>query len=135
MGDRELRDEIEVLYGQLKAERAKADAPQDEVLARARTALKDELAELTERRKTLEARLAELQTLRRERKRETATAKSELADARSEIAEREPLGNPLAESRSNWELEPDTNPGCAPAVLLLAGGALSTLAWWLRSGG
>ena len=63
MSDRALRDEIEVLYGELKRERAKADAPLTEELSKARTKLQEEIAELTERRRALKARVEELETL------------------------------------------------------------------------
>lgn len=130
MSDRELRDEIEVLYGQLKAERAKADAPLAEELAKARQALVTEVAELKVRKQRLRERLEELARLEDELETGTAAAKRELSKARSEIAARQPLGNPLDESYSNWET-PAQNGGCAMGVVLLTCGALSALGWWL----
>lgn len=132
MSDRELRDEIEVLYGQLKHERAIADAPLDEELAKARTALQNEIAELKDRKLALEARIAELEALKPNRERETSKAKRELSKARSEIAERQPLGDPLAESRSNWERPADPNSsGCAVGVWVILCVGMSALGWWL----
>ncbi len=132
MSDRELRDEIEVLYGQLKQERAIADARLDEELAKARTALQNEIAELKDRKIALKARLAELESLKPARERETSKAKRELSKARSEIAERQPLGDPLAESRSNWEVPADPNSsGCAVGVWVILCFGMSALGWWL----
>jgi hypothetical protein len=131
MSDRELRDEIEVLYGQLKHERAIADAPQDAELAKARTALQNEIAELKERKLALEARRAELDSLKRERQLDTSKARHTLSRARSVISNLQPLGDPLAESRSNWEVQPDANPGCAVGVWVIACVGLSALGWWL----
>lgn len=130
MSDRELRDEIEVLYGQLKAERAKADAPLAEELAKARQALVTEVAELKVRKQSLRERLEELSRLKDELETGTAAARRELSKARSEIAARQPLGNPLHESYSNWET-PAQNGGCAMGVVLLTCGAVSALGWWL----
>lgn len=130
MSDRELRDEIEVLYGELKATRAMAGAPVAEELAQARTELQHEILELTGRRRALRARLEELERLKADREAETATAKGELAKARASIAQRQPLGNPLAETYSSWE-QAGPHGGCAVGVWIFACVGLSALGWWL----
>lgn len=129
MSDRELRDEVEALFGALKRERQKTEAPLEPELAAARAALTTELAALTARAQALRQKIVTLGTLRETRQNETSTAKAELAAARAEISRREPLGNPLTESRSNWEIG---EPGCAVGAWVVLSVALSAMGWWLR---
>ena len=58
-------------------------------------------------------------------------AEQRLREARADVAAREDLGNPLAESRSNWEDQSEP-PGCNLGVLLFATFAALALAagWW-----
>jgi chromosome segregation ATPase len=129
MSDRELRDEVEALFGELKRERQKVEAPLDVELAHARTALITEIAELTTRAQTLRERREALGTQREDHERETRVARAQLAEARAEIARREPLGNPLTESRSNWETG---EPGCAVGLWLVLCVGSGAAWWWLQ---
>lgn len=129
MGDRELRDEIEGLFGELKLERQKADAPLAAELATARTALLTEIAALPERARALRQRIEHLVIHQQNLERETAQAKDSLAVSRAQISRLQPLGDPLQESRSNWETK---EPGCAAGVWLVLCVALSAAGWWLQ---
>lgn len=129
MGDRELRDEIEGLFGELKLERQKAQAPLAAELATARTALLTEIAALPERARALRQRIEHLVIHQQNLERETAQAKDSLAVSRAQISRLQPLGDPLQESRSNWEKK---EPGCAAGVWLVLCVALSAAGWWLQ---
>jgi chromosome segregation ATPase len=130
MSDRELRDEIEVLYGELKQVRAQTDAPMSEELAKARTALQQEIETLTERKRDLKERLEELRQRKSDWESETTLARRKLSSLRDEIASRQPLGDPLGESRSNWETPTDQS-GCAAGVWVVLCVAATAAAWWL----
>jgi chromosome segregation ATPase len=129
MSDRELRDEVEALFGELKRERQRTEAPLDAELAAARTAFTTEIAGLTAQAQALREKVAALGTQRKTHEEETRTAKAQLEEARAEIARREPLGNPLSESRSNWETG---DPGCAIGLWVMLCVAMSAMGWWLR---
>lgn len=129
MSERALRDEIEALHAAILAERAKLSVPVEQELSEARTALQAEVESLTQRADELADKLSALEEKTRTRERETKEARSELSDARSEISSLEPLGNPLKESRSNWE-DPQTA-GCAMGILALVVGATAAAGWWL----
>lgn len=130
MSDRELRDEVEALFGELKLERQKADAPLAAELASARTALLDEIAALSERSQKLRVRFENLVIHQQTLERETAEAKDSLAVSRAEISKRQPLGDPLQESVSNWETHRE--PGCAVGLWVVLCVALSAAGWWIR---
>ena len=129
MSERALRDEIEGLHAAILSERAKLSVPVDQVLSETRSALLAEVASLTLRAAELADKLSALEEQTRTRQWETKEARSALSDARSEISSLEPLGNPLKESRSNWE-DPATA-GCAMGVLALVVGATAAAGWWL----
>ncbi|MDP1830230.1 MAG: hypothetical protein Q8L48_43600 [Archangium sp.] len=130
MSDRELRDEVEALFGELKREREKTETPLEGELAAARTSLLAEVARLTEREVALRQQLEVLRAQKKDREVETRRARGELDDARAEIARREPLGNPLQASRSNWETA--DQPGCAIGLWVMLCVAMSAMGWWLR---
>lgn len=130
MSDRALRDEVEALFGELKREREKTGTPLEVELATARTSLLTEIEELTEREKALASKLEALEVMKKQRELETRVATSELDDARAEIARRQPLGNPLEASKSNWETA--DQPGCAIGLWVVLGVAMSALGWWIR---
>ena len=130
MSDRELRDEVEALFGELKAERRKVEAPLEAELAHARTALLTEITELTARATSLRERLEVLSSTGKLHEQETNAARSQLEAARAEIARREPLGNPLEASKSNWET---SEPGCAMGLWIILCVASSVAAWWSLS--
>ena len=129
MSERALRDQIEELHAAILAERAKLSVPVDQELSETRAALQAEVASLTQRSDELADQVSALEAQTRTREWETKQARSELSDARSEISSLEPLGNPLKESRSNWE-DPETA-GCAMGVLALVVGATAAAGWWL----
>ncbi len=129
MGDRELRDEVEALFSELKLERQKADAPLAAELATARTALLTEIAALTSRAQSLRELIDHLGVHQQNLARETAEAKDSLAVSRAQISRLQPLGDPLEESRSNWETK---EPGCAVGVWLVLCVALSAAGWWIQ---
>ena len=130
MSDRQLRDEVEALFAERGRERAKLVEPLVEELSLARAALTFEVAQLTERARALRAQQEALHAQLSERARETDEARAELEAARGEISLREPLGDPLRASASNWETR---EPGCAIGVwVVLCVAALSSAGWWLR---
>lgn len=126
MSARALRDEIEALHSAILAERAKLAVPIEAELRPARAALQAEVEELFRRVSELARETARLEEQTRLRKQLTKMARADLSSARSEIGSREPLGNPLEESRSNWE---DPTAGCGIGVLVLLSSAAVT--WWL----
>lgn len=130
MSDRALRDEVEALFGALKLEREKTQTPLEAELAAGRTSLLTEVEALTAREKALSSKLEALEATKKHRELETRVARKELDDARAEIARREPLGNPLEASKSNWETA--DQPGCAIGVWVVLGVAMSALGWWIR---
>jgi chromosome segregation ATPase len=131
MSERELRDRVEVLYDELKKLRAELEVPESTAFAPERARLDEELAALEQRASHLVLRIPQLQRELREARSAADAAESELGDVRSDIAAREPLGNPLAESRANWEQT--TEPGCAVVVLtgVFAALVLWRGLWWL----
>ena len=130
MSDRALRDEVEALFGALKLEREKTQTPLEAELAAGRTSLLTEVEALTAREKALSSKLEALEATKKHRELETRVARKELDDARAEIARREPLGNPLEASKSNWETA--DQPGSAIGVWVVLGVAMSALGWWIR---
>lgn len=132
MSERDLRDELEQLHGELAAlERALA-VPDSEQLAQERSAL---LAERDAERAAvsdLERQLDEARARIAQREQELPALESSLREARAEIARLEPLGDPLAESRANWEsATPRAPAGCAFGLWgVVAAGAALAVEWW-----
>lgn len=128
MTDRALRDEIELLHAELQAARAKLEEPAERELAVERTALINEVEALRHRVPELKTRIKETKALLITRAEEAAQAEGELADARARVAGREPLGDPLAESKANWER---ADSGCGVALLaMVLMVALAALELW-----
>ena len=128
MSERALRDEIEALHAAILEERAKLAVPVDAELSRARSSLQAEVETLTARLRTLVDQREALEDQTNVRRQEAMEARAELEAARAEIGSREPLGDPLQESRSNWET---SRPGCAVGMLALLTGAALAAGWWL----
>jgi hypothetical protein len=131
MSERELRDRVEALYDELKKVRAELEVPEHQTTAATRTTLLEEIAALEAREAELIERLPELMKKIKFTRQAADVAEKNLREARSRVAEREDLGNPLAESRSNWE-DQSQPPGCNLGVLLFATFAALALAagWW-----
>jgi chromosome segregation ATPase len=131
MSDRELRDRVEALYDQLKQVRAELEVPETEELVATRTRVLGEIAALEARSTQLIRRLPQLAESIEFARDAADEAEKELRKARAAVAAREDLGNPLAESRSNWEDQSEP-PGCNLGVLLFATFAALALAagWW-----
>lgn len=128
MSERALRDELEALHAAILEERAKLSVPIDTELSEARSTLQAEVTSLTARLTALVAEREAREELTRVRKEETSAARDELQAARREIGSREPLGDPLQESRSNWET---SAPGCAVGMLAMLTFAALVAGWWL----
>lgn len=127
MTERALRDELEALHAAILQERARLAAPAHEELSQTRAALQAEIATLTERLTTAVSQRTAREEKTRLRREETKAARQELAEARAEIGDRQPLGDPLAESRSNWE---DPKAGCGIAMLVMLS-FVTAAGWWL----
>jgi chromosome segregation ATPase len=127
--DRALRDEIETLFAELKRERARLEVPEAAELAEAHARLTAEVERLTSRARALTEHREALHAQLSQRELETHRAQAELEETRAEIARAEPLGNPLTESRSNWE---QGEAGCAIGVWVFLCVGLAAAGWWLR---
>lgn len=128
MTERALRDELEALHAAILQERARLAAPAHEELSQTRAALQAEIATLTERLTAAGSQRAAREEKTRTRLEETRDARKELARARAEISDRQPLGDPLAESRSNWE---DPRAGCGVGLLVMLSFVTAAAGWWL----
>lgn len=110
MSDRELREDLERLHAELD-------------VARRESALNEEIAKLEERRDLARERIAAAARSLAEDEAELSRVRASTKDARRQIAALEPLGDPLAVSRSNWETQ-SAQGGCLQFVLFGA------LVWW-----
>jgi small-conductance mechanosensitive channel len=130
MTERELRDEIESLYAELQAERAKVEESAENVLARDRAALVEEIRERGEQVDALFQKIGSTRRQLKIRTEDVARAEDELNEARSRVSGRESLGNPLEASKSNWE--PQDQAGCALAfIAVMSLGLSAAVAGWL----
>lgn len=131
MSDRELRDQVETLYDELKKLRAELEVSEVDALAAARKQLNDEVSTLEEREVELRLRIPTLENDLQRTRVAADGAERNLRQARGAVSSREDLGNPLAESRSNWE-DQSQPAGCNLGILLFATFAALALAagWW-----
>ncbi|MFO0599878.1 MAG: hypothetical protein U0228_31505 [Myxococcaceae bacterium] len=125
--DRELRDELERLFTELKTVKAELAAPAVTVeserqrLVELTQALEQQRTELETRRSLARQRITEARGRRH-------LSAGQLDDARSKVAELENLGNPLDRQPMNWE-SPDSANGCGLLVLAMVCGALVAAGW------
>lgn len=118
MSERELRDQVEALFDELKREKAKLEVSEAEVLSAERTKLLEELPRLRARVAELPGLIEAAEQKTKQARDAIDSAQSQISKLRRRVAAREPLGNPLEPSYANWEQRPQGG-GCAMGLVLL----------------
>ena len=127
MSERNLRDEVEGLFDQVKRERAKLEAPIHGEVDSSTAEHCAEIGLLEERLPVLREKIAVLTRRLEARELEVTAAEQQLYAVRSQIGSREkPAIGPDAGSWKSYE-----HPGCGLALWLTVGVGLCAAAWWL----
>lgn len=129
--DRELRDEVEALSARLRDARLALDEASSVSGGAAR--LRDLRSRLEVARRT-KAALEQQASAAAERlallRGELAKSKAALEEARAQIGNIEPLGDPLAETPANWQQNGPFS-GCSSPTVVMVGVLAGVLRWWL----
>lgn len=127
MSERELRDEVEGLFDQVKRERAKLEASIHDEVDSSTAELCSDIDQLEARLPVLRGKIYLLTTLLQAREIEVTADQEQLYAVRSQISSIEkPAIGPDAGSWKSYE-----HPGCGLALWLTVGVGLSAAVWWL----